>query len=409
MSNKKKILYICQYFNSPEEGGLLRPWEVSRYLMSKGYDVTVIAASPHHMSGYIDRKIHKKIFYKYYIEGIKVIKLYSYPNYRSSKLSRILYYTIYPFLAIFVSLFERKPDIIITTTPPIFLLISGYIVSKIKNKKFIIEVRDAWLEFAIARNLVPRFLINPLKKLQSYMFKKADYIISVTPGIKKMVDNYVNPKKSILVMNGFEEDVNVWNEEKEREAKTLVERYELNNKFVVIYTGTFGMARDLDIFGRTAKYLKDYKDIVFLFIGEGEKKKDLMDFCKENGLKNCIFLPLQPRTMIPLFLRISDVGINAIRKNDALESSLSNKIFDYLGNGLPVIWAGEGDTEEFLKKSGGGIVVEPENAKEMANAILKLYNDPQLKRKMSQKGRNYVLKNFTRNKVIQNIDIILDI
>ena len=90
-----------------------------------------------------------------------------------------------------------------------------------------------------------------------------------------------------------------------------------------------------------------------------------------------------------------------------MESSLSNKIFDYLGNGLPVVWAGEGDTSEFLRECGGGVVVEPENEKEMGEAILKLYKNPNLKKKMGNDGERYVLKNFTREKVMRNIDAVM--
>jgi len=182
----------------------------------------------------------------------------------------------------------------------------------------------------------------------------------------------------------------------------------LKDKFIVIYTGTFGQLRDLGIFGRTAKYLKGYKDIIFLFVGAGEKKKGLMEYCRDNDLNNCIFIPLQPRHMMPVFMHISDVGINSIYKNNkAVESSLSNKVFEYLGNELLVVWSGKGDTSDFLEASGGGIVVEPENEKQMGEAILKLYHRPELKRKMAIDGKRYVLANFTRQKVMRNIDPIL--
>ncbi len=386
----------------------MRPWAVSKYFVDKGYDVTVIAAAPHHMSGITDKTLGSKIFNSFEIDGIKIIKVYSYSNYRESKLSRILYYLIYSTLAMFVAITVRKPDFIIATTPPIFLLIPGYIVSKLKRKRFVVEVRDAWLEFAIARKLVPKILIKPLMKLQSFMFKKANHIVSVTPGIKKIVDEYTgNPDKNLLVMNGYEEDVNVWTAENEAEAKVLAEEYNLKDKFVVIYTGTLGMARDQHVFGKTAKYLKEYKDIIFLFVGEGEKKQELVDYCNENRLDNCIFVPLRPRTMMPLFMHISDVGINSIRRNDALESSLSNKVLDYLGNGLPVVWAGEGDTSELLECCEGGFAVEPEDERAMGEALLALYQDPELKRQMAQKGKDYILKNFTRQKTMQNIDPIL--
>jgi glycosyltransferase involved in cell wall biosynthesis len=407
-SQKKKLLYICQYFNTPDEGGLLRPWEVSKYFKSKGYDVTVISAAPHHMSGRTDKTFQNKLFNSQMIEGIQLIKVFSYPNYKVNMLSRILYYTIYPLLAIIPAIKSRSPDVLITTTPSIFLLFTGFLISRLKKKDLIIEVRDAWLEFAIARNIVPKNLVRLLTAYQAFMFKQAKYIISVTPGIKKIVDEYTQePNKNILVMNGYEKEVNVWSEENENKVKEFKARYNVNNKFVVLYTGTLSMARDTDIFGRTAKYLKDYPDIIFIFVGDGEKKHGLMEYCRVNKLKNSIFQPLLPRHVMPVFMSMADLGINAIRKNDGLESSLSNKIFDYLGNGLPVVWAGEGDTSEFIRECGGGIVVEPENEKEMGEAILKLYKNPNLKEKMGTDGKRYVLNNFTREKVMRNIDAIM--
>lgn len=405
---EKKLLYICQYFNTPQEGGLLRPWEVSKYFLSKGYEVTVAAAAPHHMSGDVDSGLRKRLFSSQNIEGIEVIKTFSYRNYRGNLIRRLLYYTIYPALAVVAAMRVKSPSLIITSTPPLFLLLSGYFTSKLKRRAFIIEVRDAWLEYVLARRLVPGFLGPALKSLQRFMLRRAKWVVSVTPGIKKIVDGYTKePRKNLLVMNGYEVDVNEWSEESERKAREVTEEYGLGNKFVVLYTGTMGMARDTDIFGRTAKYLKDYEDIAFVFVGEGEKKAPLMEYCEKNALKNCIFVPLQPRDMMPVFMYVSHVGINSIRRNDCLESSLSNKVFEYLGNGLPVVWAGEGDTSDFLNKSGGGLVVEPENAKEMGEAILRLYREPDFRRKIAEQGREYVLRYFTRDKVMPNIDPIL--
>lgn len=360
------------------------------------------------MTGLTENKNQYKILTEEIFNGIRVVKVFSFQNYRNNKLLRILYYTTYPLLAFIAAIRIKNPTIIITSTPPIFLLITGFLISHIKKKEYIVEVRDAWLEFAIARELVPKFMVRLLLKIQNYMYNKAKYIISVTPGIKKIVDSYTKyPEKNHLVMNGFEEDINMVKNDYTIIAQNIIKKYCLKDKFVVIYAGTLGMARDTDIFGRTANYLRKYKDIIFLFIGEGEKKQKLIQYCKSRNLINCSFISIQPRYMMPVFMNIADVGINAIRKNDALESSLSNKIFEYLGNGLSVVWAGDGDTSEFLNISGGGIVVEPENEKQMGEAILKLYNNPKLKQKISSKGKNYVLKNYKREKVMKSIDPIL--
>ena len=401
----KKILYLCQYFNTPEEGGLLRPWAVSRHLKEKGYEVIVVAASSHHMTEKNPENKKNSLINSEMINGIKVIKLYSYPSYRDGFMSRLLYYILYPFLAFFVALRQTNVDIIIVSTPPTFLLISGYLASIIKNKKLFVEVRDAWLEFALRRKLIPKFLVRPLFFIQKHIFIKSNKIISVTPGIKDIVDTYTGDKdKNILVMNGHEVDVDTANIKLSQE---ILDNYNLKDKFIVIYTGTLGQARDHEIFCRAANLLREYEEIIFLIVGEGEKKKEFVQFVESNQLSNVTFMDLQPRQMMPILMGISHIGINSIRKNDCLESSLSNKIFEYLGNKLPVIWAGEGDTNWLINKAGGGICVDPENEDQFANAILQLYKNNELRVSMALSGHEYIIKNFTRDKVMKPLDTIL--
>lgn len=399
-------MYITDYFNTPEDGGLLRTWEIAQYLRKKDHKVTVICSSAHHMTGKTAER--NGLLNRMNVNGIDVIKTHSFANYRNSNLNRIIYYIFFPILAFFGALTVRKPDVVITSSPPLSLLPFGFLFCRMKRKKFIIEVRDAWLEFAIARGLVPMKLIKPLKVLQYYLFKKADRIIAVTPRIKKIVDKYSkDSSKSILLMNGFEDDVDEGIKHSEEEMMKLKEEYALEDKFIVIYTGTLGLARDHEVFGKTALLLKGYEDMLFLFIGEGEKKKELVNYCRDNALGNCKFLPLQPRYKIPLFLKVSHVAINSIRKNDALESSLSNKIFDYLGNGVPVVFAGKGDTADFLEESGGGICTEAENAEEMKRAILKFYKSEKFREETAKQGQTYVLKNYTRSRLLSKLDDLL--
>ena len=400
------VLYITDYFNTPEEGGLLRTWEISQYLKKKGCEVTVICSSAHHMTGETIGK--NGLLNKKNIEGVDVIKTHSFTKYRNSTLKRIIYYIFFPILAFFGALTVKRPDIIITSSPPLFLLPLGFLLCKLKRRKFIVEVRDAWLEFAIARGLVPDRLIKPLKALQYFLFKKADKIIAVTPRIKKIVDRYTkDSSRSILLMNGFEDGIDRACNHLEEDIIKLKREYDIEDKFVVTYTGTLGLARDYEIFGKTALLLKSYEDILFLFVGEGEKKVELVKYCQENALENCKFLPLQPRYKIPLFLKASHVALNSIRKNDALESSLSNKIFDYLGNGVPVIFSGKGDTADFLEESGGGVAVEAENAEEMKQAILKFYNSEKFREETARQGQRYVLDNYTRSKILTRLDDVL--
>jgi glycosyltransferase involved in cell wall biosynthesis len=399
-NRRKHILYITEYFHTPQEGGLLRTWATAKHLISEGYRVTVVAPASHHMSGETPEELRGKLFNRYTVDGIDVVKVYGLGDNRASRVRRALHLLVYPSLALVAALRVRKPDVVIASTPPTFLLPVGYAVSLIKRAAYGVEMRDAWLEFIEARGLLPRPALKVLFWLQRAMLRRAKRVIAVTPGIQEIAKEAVqDPSKVTIVLNGFEEDVH----EAIPEAQLAALRAEhgLDDKFVVIYTGTLGLARDHDIFARSARLLRRAPDIRFVFVGEGEKRADLMELCKD--LDNCVFVPLQPRTMIPLFLAASHVAINSIRKNDNLESSLSNKVFDYMGNHVPVVWAGEGDTSDFIERSGGGIVVEPEDAEAMAAAIERLHEDPALRERMADDGQRYVIEGFTRKVAMERL------
>lgn len=406
MGEKKHILYLTQYFHPPEEGGLLRTWALTKHLASKNYSVTVIAAASHHMSGDIPKAYKGRLFSHLKHDGINVIKVYSLSQYRKNLFNRLVSYILYPVLTLLAALRIKRPDVVFTSTPPLTLLPVGYIVCLLKRIPYWIEMRDAWLEAAEGLNLIPKFSNRPLRFMRSLFFKRAEQIIAVTPGIQKIVQNYVEDKDKVtLVMNGFEESIQKRADLSKENIDVFKKTHGLTGKFVVTYTGTLGLARDHIIFGEVAHQLCEYQDILFLFVGEGEKKPDLQKRCGE--LHNCLFLPLQPRDKIPVILKASDVAVNSIGKDKGLESSLSNKIFDYLGNGVPVVFSGEGDTAKFLKESGGGIVVEPEDAKAMANAILTLRRRPELRKKMGKDGQDYVRTNYTRKQMTESLEKLL--
>jgi colanic acid biosynthesis glycosyl transferase WcaI len=207
------------------------------------------------------------------------------------------------------------------------------------------------------------------------------------------------------VMNGYEEDV--FRGVDPELAQRLREQWRLGDRFVVIYAGTLGMARDCLTFVRAAEELRDLKDVLFAFVGAGERRAEMMDYVESHELDNCLFVPMQPRRDMPAWFALSSVALNSIRKGEALESSLSNKIFDYLGSGVPVVFSGEGDTKEFLIRSGGGLVVAPEDALGMAAAIRTLHDAPELRVQMGARGQAFVISNYSRSKLVAPMERML--
>jgi len=402
-----RILYLTEYFQTPAEGGLMRTWEISKFLTDHGHSVSVVVAAPHHMTGEAAPEVGRRLWHRSMVEGITVTKVWAPSRFRNTYWNRLRYYTIGPLLALAASMGQRA-DVVLASSPPFFLAPGAYLFSRIKRVPFVLEVRDAWLEFAIARGMVPRPLAAALTALQRWVFRRADRIVAVTPGILELVIDSLPERsrdKAMLVMNGYEEDV--FRGVDPELAQRLREQWRLGGRFVVIYAGTLGMARDCLTFVRAAEELRDLKDVLFAFVGAGERRAEMVDYVESHELDNCLFVPMQPRRDMPAWFALSSVALNSIRKGEALESSLSNKIFDYLGSGVPVVFSGEGDTKEFLIRSGGGLVVAPEDAVGMAAAIRTLHDDPELRVQMGARGQAFVISNYSRSKLVAPMERML--
>lgn len=401
------LLYLTEYFQTPDEAGLMRTWEISRHLVEKGHRVSVIAPAAHHMSGQHPGSLEGRFRLRTVEAGIEVTRVRTMAGFRRGYLARVLYYLSTP-LAIIMAALRTKPDVVMASSPPFFLGAPAYALARLKKVPFVLEVRDAWLEFAIAKRLLPGWLGAVLERQQAWLFRRADRIVAVTPGIKDLVLETLGPagtEKTSLVMNGYEEDIFTGLD------RHLVDRlkneWELAGKFVVIYAGTLGMARDGMIFVQAAARLRSHRDIVFVIIGEGESKAAMEQFVSANQLDNCRFVSMRPRREMPAWFALGSVGLNSIRAGEALESSLSNKIFDYLGSGLPVVFSGGGDTSDFLRRSGSGLIVDAGDADAMAAAILSLYRNPALRRRLSRAGQAFVREHYSRPRLVAPLETML--
>ncbi len=402
-----KLLYLTEYFATPAEGGLMRTWEISSALVDAGHQVQVVVPGAHHMTGALAPELHHRFAWRYATGEIRVTKVWVWSSFRRGVGDRLLYYLTTAACVVLGSLGER-PDVVMASSPPFFLAPAAYLLARLRRKPLVLEVRDAWLEFAIAKRLVPRFFKPLLRAQQRWLFRHADRIVAVTPGIRDLVVKDLpesQHSKVLLVMNGYEEDV--FQHVDSPSARHLIKDLGLSGKFVAIYAGTMGMARDCMTFVRAARRLRAEPGIVFVFVGEGERKKEMQDYARREGLSNCVFVPMQPRQDMPTWFAFAGVGLNSIRAGEALESSLSNKIFDYLGAGLPVVWSGAGDTSEFLRECGGGVAVPPEDDEAMSDAIVRLYRDPPLREEMGKRGQQYVIENFSRRNLVRPLESML--
>ena len=398
---KKTIWIINDYAGSPYHGMEFRHYYLAREWIKKGYSVYIITASYSHLLRSLPKVEGNFTLEK--IDGINYlwVKVPKYTNSRDKK--RVLKWFYFSIKLFFLPMNKlNSPNVVIASPMATFFAIPAYKIAKKYNAKFIFEVKDIWpLSIIELGNISPKHpLIKIMAKSERFAIEKADYIVSVLPNYEDYLkDRYKLDKKSMWISNGI--DTSSYEISKFHGTNKISKVP--NNKFIVGYMGTIGLANALEYLLIAARRLQRYKNIHFVIVGSGSEKENLIS--RFGKLQNVTFLNPVPRSQVQSVLACFDVCYIGWKKKKIYKYGISaNKIFDYMYAGKPILhsYSGKGD---LIKLANCGITVEAENPIAIAEGILKLHNLPREKLKeMGQKGRKYVLENFTYQKLAEKYE-----
>ncbi|AKN32507.1 glycoside hydrolase [Clostridium carboxidivorans P7] len=401
-----KILFLTQYC-PPEVGAPQnRIFEFAKQLKKFNHEVTILTAMPNYPKGEIFEGYRDKKVVLEEIDGIKIVRTSIYATKDKSFTKRLRNYLSFTFSSVLTgSKYIDKQDAIITESPPLFLGWSGYILAKRKKAKFIFNISDLWPESAVKLGVLHNKLLISLSTwLEEFCYKKAHAVTGQTKGI---VDNIVNrgfdKNKVHLITNGVDTEFF----KRENRDEEFRKELGVDGKFAICYAGIHGIAQGLEVIIEAADILREHKDIQFLFFGDGPEKQKLIDMVKEKGLNNVTFMPVQSKPKMPRIVASMDATIIPLKKLDLFKGALPSKMFESLASELPIVLAVEGEAEKLINDAQAGITVEPENSKEIAEAVLKLYKDPELRTKLGQNGRKYVMEHYAREAIARKLEKIL--
>lgn len=399
-----KILYISQYFPPDIGAGASRAYEMVRYLSEKGHRITVLTQIPNYPTGKIPQHYRRKIYLNEKKGDIDVLRVWAYPTNHNYFLTRMLTYISFMTNAFIAGLTLKKRDIIYATSPTPLTSITAYLISRLKGGIFIFEVRDLWPEVAfLVGQLNNRFLRKMALWWESFTYHKAHRIVTVTQGMsRELKERGISNSKISTIENGVNIDLF-----KPVQNNSLREKYGLDGKFVIVFSGIIGLISSVDTILETADILKSNENILFLFLGDGIKKKDLSLKIREQGLKNVVFKNPIPENELCGLLNCCNVGVEVLRKDRRWNWRIPVKIFNYMGCELPVILGGHGETERIFRESNGGILVNPENPSQLSDAILKLYSNSELCKQLGRNGRDYVVQHYSRRKKAEMLEKML--
>jgi glycosyltransferase involved in cell wall biosynthesis len=396
-----KILLIHQYFLEKGDGGGSRFNEMTKVWSNQGHKITVLAGMVHYATGKKHKRYKSKYFYKDYNfhPNVDVIRSHVSESYNVNFIGRLWAYFSFVFSSIYAGIFKckEKHDVIIVTSPPLFVGITAYVLSKIKGIPFVFEVRDLWPESAIDTGVLQnKFIIKLAYFFEKFIYKRAKTINVLTPAFRdKLInDKGVPPNKIIFIPNAADFTLA---EEIQQDFNPLEFKRELNleNKFVITYVGAHGVANHLIQLIDAAERLTD-TNVVFQLIGAGMLKEDLISEVKKRNLSNVIFRDSVPKKEIFKYILASDAGTSVLKKVDAFKTIYSNKTFDYMSCKKPILLAIDGVSRELIETANCGYYVEPENIFEIEKGVRQMLANQENLSVLGQNGFDYAKKHFDR-------------
>ena len=445
-----RILFLTHYFPPEVNAPATRTYEHAKeWVKDENTEVTVITNNPNHPEGVLYEGYENRWFQKEEIDGIEVIRVKTYTAANKGFLKRTINYLFYMLMAIVTSFRVGKKDVVIATSPQFFCACGGYFVSLLKRVPFVFELRDIWPESIVTVGAMKKnFMIRFFEKVELFLYKNSALIIALTDSFKEnLIKRGIDAKKITVIKNGVDLD----NFKKEavhkvtagQSEQTKIERSEIprigvalgksrrigtypkfrkepgvftsftddfslwEEKKIISYIGTLGMAHALDKVLDCAKNLQTMEYVQFLIVGSGAERDELENKKKKEDIKNVTFVGQVNKEEVKKYYAISDIGLVTLRKSECFKSVIPSKIFEYMAMEVPIIISVDGEARQIVEESQGGIYAEPENVEQMTEVLRVLIQKPETMAEMGKNARMYVKRNFDRKELAQKqLDVL---
>lgn len=400
-----KILFLSDNFPPEGNAPATRLYEHATRWVRAGHEVTVITCAPNFPEGKLYAGYSNRWRQVENIDGIRVVRVKTYITANEGFVKRTLDYLSFMVMGFVMGLFERRPDMVVATSPQFFCAIGGWALSLVKRRPFVFELRDLWPASIMAVGAMKKNLaIRVLEKIELFLYRRAKAIIAVTESFREdLVSRGVPRDKIHVVINGVDLDRY---EPRPRDVE-LDQEFKLGGKFVAGYMGTHGMAHALPKVLEAAEHLLHRDDIVFFFAGSGAGRAKVEQLVQERNLHNVRLIPRQSKERMPALWSACDLSLVPLRNNPVFSTVIPSKIFEAMGMGVPILMSlPDGEATAIVRATGSGVCVPPEDPQAMANAIVALADDPALLAQYREAARAAAPKYSRENQAAKMMAIL---
>ena len=392
---KLKGLIIAEYYPPDITAGAFRMEDMSIAMQGAGIEVTVLTSVPHRVVLEKVRASHADP------TGIQVVRI-PVPPAGKSAVSRILNYGRFSLSAFNTALFRLPKDynIVVVSSPPLLLAVTGYLVSRINKARLIADVRDIWPDSAVAAGMLSEksFLYKSSLWLERFFYRSADRITCVAKPMKEYISKFVAPEKVKVLYNGVSTSV-----VRRIDEESVIALPRNSSKIHLVYAGNIGRLQGVDIIIRALLRLRDSgeTDFELTIVGEGIELPNLKKLVETSTFDGIYFTGAVPREEVSKYCANADVLFLNLLDHPSLEKTVPSKLFDYLLYCKPVLAGIRGEGEEIIEMLETGVTFKPNNLDDLLRALAilkKKISDLKIK---AVKNREYVLEHFYRPKIFR--------
>ena len=390
---RPKLILFCQLFYPELVSSGQTMTELGEELQKLGADVSVYCGPP----TLIDQKtkVPKTMTYK----GIQIQRLWST---RFSKLhffGKLFNHLSFSLSTFFYLLKNRKDrtPLLVLTNPPFLPIIFG-IGKVLFNRPYKVTVFDVYPQTAISLNVLKKngLIAKFWEYWDRFSLNKAEDVVVLGRCMKKIIEKKLTRQNQSKL-----KQIHIWADDQaimKYQAKTnkFKSLWKTSEKFIVLYSGNMGRFHDMETIMAAAKNLQEEKEILFLFVGDGAKKKSSQAFAAEHNLQNCLFKNYVNRDDLPELLHLPDIGFVSLLENQ-VGLSVPSKTFGLMAAGIPVlgILPSHSEIAIMIDEEKFGTVIKPGDTNALTQAILTHKNNKSSLKKMGQAGAAAITSKYS--------------
>lgn len=406
------ILYLHQYFMTPETGGATRSYSFAKHLIDKGHKVTMVTSKAFlNLNIFKNNKLIEEVRY----DNINLVAINIPYFQKMSYMKRVISFVKFMIVSSFFVLKKNNYDLVFATSTPLSIGIPGLIAKWRHNIPFIFEVRDLWPEypenFGILKN---KIIIKILEKFSKLLYYNASKIVGISNSMLNRIEKKYNISSEKLIFIPIGSDLETADKINEEIIEEIKSEYQLKSKFTIGYAGTIGFVNHLEHIVKLAQMFKNKKDIIFLIAGDGKIRKRLEDIIRQRNMDNIFFLGKFDAYDTFSIINTFDICIFSVieynkngNKSINGEDALSNKFFDYLASGKPILMTAKGEITNLMDKYKFGYYLDMKNDKKIIEQIHSLQFNHKLRLQMGRNARKVAENIFDRKRMAKKFEIVL--